>query len=58
MSKVRKFRIRKSAENLYFEKRSRAHKVIMQMLPKERMFVKKKGILLNCLLFLQLKYES
>ena len=41
MSKVRKFRIRKSAENLFFEKRSRAHKVIMQMLPKERFFAKK-----------------
>ena len=41
MSKVRKFRIRKSAENLFFDKRSRAQKVIMQMLPKERMFAKK-----------------
>ena len=41
MSKVRKFRIRKSAERLFFDKRSRAQKVIMQMLPKERMFAKK-----------------
>ena len=41
MSKVRKFRLRKSAENLFFDKRSRAQKVIMQMLPKERIFAKK-----------------
>ena len=41
MSNVRKFRLKKSAENLFFEKRSRAQKVIMQMLPKERLFAKK-----------------
>ena len=46
MPKVRTFRIRKSGQNLFFEKRSRAQKVIMQMLPKGRMFVKKMILLL------------
>ena len=44
MSKVRKFRLRKSAENLFFDKRSRAQKVIMQMLPKERDVLQTKKI--------------
>ena len=45
MSKVRKFRLRKSAENLFFDKRSRAQKVIMQMLPKERDVLQTKKII-------------
>ena len=33
---VKQYRMKKSAENLFFDKRSRTQKVIMQMLPKER----------------------
>ena len=38
IKKIKTFRNRKSAENLYFERRHRDHAVILQMLPKTIMF--------------------
>ena len=41
LREVKKYKMRRSAENMYFDRRNRSHKIIMQMLPKERMFAKK-----------------
>ena len=38
LREVKKYKMRRSAENMYFDRRNRSHKIIMQMLPKERVF--------------------
>ena len=35
MTGVKKYKMRRSSENMFFDKRNRTHRIIMQMLPKE-----------------------